>query len=202
MAEEAGREGSRGFARNGRVQAAPWLEWGYAGPCRRETSNSQQPSDCSSRVLEGRKGTPLQNTPGQAPYQAGPSNPSPPRPPPKKKFDCSQFLKNSPQESLCLTCSCVSDTLAQAEHRQSWSLGPGTALITRIANLLASLSLRLSQSTSSILLVKCFSLEQSSHRWTRGEVDTITAHSLPESTEGCTGPWVPPLAAPRPALVC
>lgn len=80
---------------------------------------------------------------------------------------------------LCLRC-CV-----QAGHRQSWALRPETALITRLANLPAC------QSTYLIFLVKCFSLEQSSHQSTRGEGDTIRAHSLPESPEeGRMGPLI------------
>ena len=84
--------------------------------------------------------------------------------------------------------SCVSDT------RTSWAQTEPVPMATNSINYqdckpLHVLSPGLSQSPSSVLLVKRFSLEQSSHQWTRGKEDTMRAHPLPEAAEaGWTGP--------------
>ena len=68
--------------------------------------------------IRGKKGDPLQNTAGQAPYQAGPSNPSPSTGRRRNGFDSSQFQKNSPRNPSVSLLLCI---------RHAHKLGPDRA---------------------------------------------------------------------------
>lgn len=182
------------------------------GWSRGETSISGHLSDCSSRASEGRKGSPHKTQLDKPLDQAGLNNSSTPPQPHNEEMVLilPNFRKQPPGIPLSHLFLCL---------RHMHKLGPNTAgpcgreehqLQTAHLTHLYPLACL---STSSVFLGKCFSLGLSSRQWTREELDTTGAHSLPESTEeGWPGlgpsenameaAHFPPQLVPRPALVC